>query len=89
MTGPPVPYAGREELRAEAVHDMTTVNGIDLLEFGPGPDRLDVHFIHPLPGQLGGIPVDGAVLNRTRLVIQGGDRLHDLRVGRPRPPATC
>jgi hypothetical protein len=75
-----VTYSCGEELRAEAVHDATTVNGIEYLEVQPGQTKLEVHFLHALPGQTGGIPVGGTTLKRTHLVIEGGDRVRDIQV---------
>ncbi|MET9271383.1 baseplate J/gp47 family protein [Kribbella sp. NPDC003557] len=74
------PYACADELRAEAVRDADTVNGIDYLEVVGGQTRLEVHFLHRLPGQVDGIPVGGTRLNRTHLVVAGGDRVRNIRV---------
>jgi hypothetical protein len=73
------PYGCTSDLRAEAVRDATTVNGIDFLEVNAGQTTLDVHFLHPLPGQTGGVPAGGTVLHRTHLVVDGGDRVRGLR----------
>jgi hypothetical protein len=67
-------------LRAEAVRDADTVNGIDYLEVIGGQTKLEVHFLHPLPGQVDGVPAGGTRLNRTQLVISGGDRVKDILV---------
>ncbi len=80
MTGPPATYSCRDDLRAEAVLDATTVNGLDFLEVRPNQTKVEVHFLHPLPGQPDGVPVGGTTLNRTHLVIEGGDRVRDIRV---------
>ncbi|WP_329000238.1 baseplate J/gp47 family protein [Kribbella sp. NBC_00709] len=74
------PYSCADELRAEAVRDADTVNGIDYLEVIGGQTKLEVHFLHPLPGQVDGVPAGGTRLNRTHLVISGGDRVRDIRV---------
>jgi len=68
------------DLRAEAVLDATTVNGIDFLEVLPGQTKLDVHFLHPLPGEAEGVPADGLRLNRSHLRVEGGDRVRGIRV---------
>jgi hypothetical protein len=80
VNGGPAPYSCAEDLRAEAVRDATTVNGIDYLEVLPGQAKLAVHFLHPLPGQTGGIPAGGTTLNRTHLLVEGGDRVRDIQV---------
>lgn len=72
-------YHCSEEVRAEAVRDATTVNGIDFLEVLPGQTKLAVHFLHPLPGQVDAVPAGGAVLNKTHVVVQGGDRVRGIR----------
>jgi hypothetical protein len=74
------PYDCASDLRTEAVRDATTVNGIDFLEVLAGQTTLELHFLHPLPGQTGGLPSSGTVLNRTHLVVEGGDRVRDIRV---------
>lgn len=66
-------------LRTEAVRDATTVNGIDYLEVLPGQRKLEVHFLHPLPGQTGEVPTGGTTLNKSHVVIEGGDRVRGLR----------
>lgn len=73
-------YSCAEDLRTEAVRDATTVNGIDFLEVLPGQTQLEVHFLHPLPGESGEVPATGAHLNRSHVVIDGGDRVRGLRV---------
>ena len=43
------------EARDEA--NQPFLNGIDFLEVDPADQRvLHVHFVHPLPGQAGGVP---------------------------------
>lgn len=68
------------DLRAEAVLDATTVNGLDFLEVLPGQTKLVVHFLHPLPGEADGLPADGLRLNRSHLRVEGGDRVRGIRV---------
>lgn len=72
-------YSCSEDLRAEAVRDATTVNGIDFLEVLPGQKKLAVHFLHPLPGQTGEVPAGGTTLNRSHIEITGGDRVRGIR----------
>lgn len=68
-------------LRAEAVRDATTVNGIDYLEVLPSQRQLEVHFLHPLPGETDAVPVDGTgtKINKSHVVIEGGDRIRGIR----------
>lgn len=81
MTPPTGPTdAGTTDLRAEAVLDASTVNGIDFLEVLPGQTRLVVHFLHPLPGEADGTPAGGLRLNRSHLRVEGGDRVRGIRV---------
>ena len=68
-----------EDLRTEAVRDATTVNGIDYLEVLPGQTRLEVHFLNPLPGEAGGVPTGGTRLDKTHVVVEGGDRVRGIR----------
>ncbi|MBS0181078.1 MAG: putative baseplate assembly protein [Nitrospira sp.] len=58
------------------------LNGMDFLEVAtPDQTTLQVHFIHPLPGQPNGIPaVPVAPLTAANLVIAGGVRITDIRV---------
>lgn len=61
--------------RRRKVLESTTHNGIDYLEVDPLDQRiLRVHFLHPLPGQPGGIPV-GQPLAASNVVITGGERV--------------
>jgi hypothetical protein len=68
-------------LRTEAVRDASTVNGIDYLEVLPGQRKLEVHFLHPLPGETDEVPADGTgtKLNKAHVVIEGGDRVRGIR----------
>jgi hypothetical protein len=73
-------YRCDEKLRAEAVRDATTVNGIDYLEVLAGQTTLAVHFLHPLPGEPGSVPASGGTgIDRRHVVIEGGDRVRGLR----------
>lgn len=72
-------YRCTEELRSEAVRDATTVNGIDFLEVLAGQTKLAVHFLHPLPGETDAVPSGGTKLNRTHVVVDGGDRVRGIR----------
>ncbi|MBT2442698.1 putative baseplate assembly protein [Streptomyces sp. ISL-36] len=64
-----------DEKRRQKVRESTTHNGIDYLEVDPDDQRrLAVHFLHPLPGQTGGIPATPA-LDRSHVVVEGGERV--------------
>ncbi|MGH3508187.1 MAG: putative baseplate assembly protein [Nocardioidaceae bacterium] len=73
-------YTCAEDLRPEAVRDASTVNGIDYLEVLAGQTTLEVHFLHPLPGQADAVPTGGTVLDHTHVRIEGGDRVRGIRV---------
>ncbi len=67
----------RERLAAPGV----TVNGIAGIEVDAADmTRLAVHFVHPLPGQPGGLPAAGPALQAPDLIIEGGARIRALTV---------
>jgi Baseplate J-like protein len=73
-------YICEKEKRHELVGTLTTLNGIDYIEVvTPDQKTLEVHFLHPLPGQLNGIPGSPA-LTTQNVVITGGTRVRDIRV---------
>ena len=80
MSGRPSVYSCLDEQRSEAVRDATTLNGIDYLEVQAGQTKLDVHFLHPLPGQPNEVPASGTKLNKNRVIIEGGDRVRGIAV---------
>ncbi len=80
MSGPVPGYSCRDEQRSEAVRDATTLNGIDYVEVLEGQTKLEVHFLHPLPGQPDEVPVGGTKLNKNRVVVEGGDRVRGIEV---------
>ncbi len=55
------------------------VNGLDFLEVSPDQTSLSVHFIHPLPGQPGGVP-NTAALTLDNVRIDGGVRIRGIRI---------
>ncbi|MGE3154227.1 MAG: putative baseplate assembly protein [Nitrospiraceae bacterium] len=58
------------------------VNGMDFLEVTtPDQTTLQVHFIHPLPGQANGVPA-APPLSAANVVITGGVRVTEIRVVR-------
>ena len=60
--------------------DNSIINGIDYLEVSDIDQKiLEVHFIHPLPGETGGLPI-GPPLQEKNIVIEGGVRVKDIRV---------
>lgn len=50
-------------------------NGIDFVEVSADHRTLEVHFLHPLPGQPGGVPAAGAPLTADNIAISGGERI--------------
>jgi len=56
------------------------LNGIDYLEVLADQTTLEVHFIHPLPGQEDGFPPDSEALSEKNVVVIGGVRIPDIRV---------
>ncbi len=69
--------AERRALLIEA--DPPVANGIDYLEVDAAQTTLRVHFLHPLPGQPGGVPAAPA-LTAPQVVVRGGVRVVDPRV---------
>lgn len=66
--------------RRRKVQAGTTVNGIDYLEVDPTEQRrLRVHFLHPLPGQAGGVPAAPGLAARN-IVVTGGERVTGVKV---------
>lgn len=86
MTAHDAAYCCREERRAETVRDAKdgqgafVLNGIDYLEVSADQTTLQVHFLHPLPGQPGGVPADAAAITKDNVAIDGGDRIRGIRV---------
>ncbi len=57
------------------------LNGIDFLEIAsPDQRTLRVRFLHPLPGQPGGVPDPAPALTPDQIVIEGGVRLTRIQV---------
>ena len=56
------------------------INGIDYLEVAASQRTLLVHFIHPLPGELNGVPSVGPALGPDNVRIDGGVRVTSIRV---------
>lgn len=73
-------YLCQNEKRHGLVGISTTLNGIDFIEVVSVDQKtLEVHFHHPLPGQLGGIP-NSPALTKQNVLITGGTRVRDIRV---------
>lgn len=67
-------------LRVIAVRDSSFLNGIDYVEVASEDQRqLRVFFIHPLPGEVDGIPAAGT-LAAENFAIAGGERVKNIRV---------
>lgn len=73
----------RDERRREFLRDQTLLNGLDYIEVSPNRRSIAVHFIHPLPGQEGGVPSDLGPLNETNVIIEGGVRIRNLIIMPP------
>lgn len=70
----------QSEGRRKAVAAKKTLNGVDYLEVATVDQKtLKVFFIHPLPGELGGVPAAPA-LTKDNIVIEGGVRIKNIRV---------
>ncbi len=79
-------YLCRQPRRVAAVRDTLAnpqpdaINGLDYLEVvNPQQTLLDVFFVHPLPGQAGGVPAS-PTLTAANFSIAGGDRIRGIRV---------
>ncbi|SFF76485.1 putative baseplate assembly protein [Novosphingobium sp. CF614] len=79
-------YLCREARRVAAVRDTfdnpqpDPINGFDYLEVVSSDQTvLDVFFVHPLPGEAGGIPAAPA-LTAANFVITGGDRITGISI---------
>jgi len=75
-----LPYRCNNPERRALLLAQAALNGIDFLEVDPTQTTLYVHFLHPLPGQPGGIPAASA-LGAAQLRVRGGERVPD-------PPVT-
>ncbi|HEU4456857.1 MAG TPA: hypothetical protein VFR81_27565, partial [Longimicrobium sp.] len=67
----------RRALLLEA--DPPVANGIDFLEVSASQTTLRVHFLHPLPGEAGGVPANPP-LAAAQVIVRGGVRVVDPRV---------
>jgi hypothetical protein len=74
-----VPYHCKNRERRQAVAGVEKINGLDYLEVSADQTRLDVYFIHKLPGGAGGIPANPP-LGRVNFAIEGGVRIRDIRI---------
>jgi baseplate J-like protein len=73
-------YFCASQQRRSAVGKSTSLNGIDFLEVASADQKtLAVHFLHPLPGEPGGIPANPA-LTADNVVIDGGVRVRNIGV---------
>ena len=74
-------YLCRNERRRSAVRNpdgQAVLNGIELLEVTAGdPSLLKIHFIHPVPGQAGGMPPRRQVTDRPESGHRGWRSYHD------------
>jgi hypothetical protein len=64
--------------RWKKVKESTSINGIDYLEVASENQQiLRIHFLHNLPGQPGGIPVNPA-LTKNNIFFEGGVRIKNV-----------
>ncbi len=75
-------YYCKNQERRSRVSKGNTVNGIDYIEVADSSQKfLFVHFIHPLPGENGGIPAgSGLALDKDNIRIEGGVRITNIEV---------
>lgn len=72
---------GSERRRAVVGAAESTLNGIDYVEVVSDDQRtLAVRFLHPLPGQAGGVPAAAPALTRANVVVEGGVRVRGVTV---------
>jgi hypothetical protein len=79
-------YCGNEN-RRELVRTTTgpggvpVLNGMDYLEIAnEAQTELEIRFIHPLPGEAGGVPAGAPALTTENIRILGGERIRNIRV---------
>lgn len=68
----------RREMLGQSAADVNGIAGIEVDV--ADPTLLRVRFVHPHPGETGGRPAGGALLDPSQIRISGGDRLPSLRV---------
>ena len=60
------------------------LNGIDYLEIASADQKtIEIHFLHPLPGEVGEVPAGGTVLTEDNFQIEGGVRIENIEVEGP------
>jgi hypothetical protein len=81
----PTQYRCGNENRRDAVRNAKDsngdpiLNGMDYLEVVSADEKtLELHFIHPLPGQTGGVPSTGDPLSDNNFVVLGGVRVQGI-----------
>src|SRR5262249_8783495 len=80
MSAPLVPVTCTDDERRREVAQSATFNGIDYVEVDTADQTvLHVGFLHPLPGQSGGVPA-GPALAATNVLIEGGERIAGIEV---------
>jgi hypothetical protein len=69
-----------DDQRRRAATAESAFNGIDFLEVDPATQlTLHLHFLHPLPGEAGGVPA-GPPLTADNVVVEGGVRIRNVAV---------
>jgi hypothetical protein len=60
---------------------LNAMNGIDYLEVVSFDQKtLEIHFLRPLPGQVGGVPAGGPLITGENIRIEGGTRVKNIKV---------
>lgn len=72
-------YRCKNQARRNLVEKSSAINGIDYLDVSVDELTLVVHFLHPLPGQPGGIPANPP-LTANNVAILGGTRVKNIQV---------
>jgi hypothetical protein len=71
----------RDAVRTARSGGKPQLNGIDYLEVASTDQKtLELHFVHPLPGEANAVPASGSVLTENNIAIQGGVRTTGIRV---------
>ncbi len=76
-------YFCKNKERRLRVFQNDKINGIDFVEVDPTDQKiLEIHFVHPLPDETGGLP-DGTWtghLDTSNIVVEGGVRIKNIEV---------
>ena len=74
-------YFCKNQERSLKVGSGNLINGIDYMEVASHDQKtLEVHFLHPLPGETGQVPPVADKLEKDNLLIEGGTRIKNIEV---------